>query len=151
MRLEGIRRMPEEELRTLIRPSGYMVRKAAAIKAFVTLFDLEHGSSLERLAGQPTGFVRRQLLALPGVGEETADAILLYALLQSVAVVDEYLRRITDRHGLSLPETEICRSATTGGCCICPRPRGVSLASLERIPRSGGCRGQATLRPAAPL
>ena len=54
MHLEGLREIPEEELRTLIRPSGYMVRKAAAIKAFVAFLDREHGSSLERLAGQPT-------------------------------------------------------------------------------------------------
>jgi endonuclease III related protein len=100
MTLEGLRVLPEEELRALIRPSGYMVRKAAAIKAFIAFLDQEHGSSLTRLAGQPTGVVRRQLLALPGVGEETADAILLYALLHPVAVVDEYLRRITARHGL---------------------------------------------------
>jgi endonuclease-3 related protein len=101
MTLEGLRALPEEELRTLIRPSGYMVRKAGAIKAFIAFLDQEHGSSLARLAGQPTGVVRRQLLALPGVGEETADAILLYALLHPIAVVDEYLRRITARHGLA--------------------------------------------------
>jgi len=85
----------------LIRPSGYMVRKAAAIKAFVAFLDRDHDSSLARLAAQPTNVIRRQLLDLPGVGEETADAILLYALLHPVAVVDEYLRRIADRHGLA--------------------------------------------------
>ena len=101
MNLEGLRAIQEENLRTLIRPSGYMVRKALAIKAFVTFLDQEHGSSLARLAAQPTNVVRSQLLALPGVGNETADAILLYALLHPVAVVDEYLRRIADRHGLA--------------------------------------------------
>jgi endonuclease III related protein len=101
MNLEGLRAVPEEELRGLIRPSGYMVRKAAAIKAFVAFLDREHGSSLARLAAQPTTAVRAQLLALPGVGEETADAILLYALLHPIPVVDEYLRRIADRHGLA--------------------------------------------------
>jgi endonuclease III related protein len=101
MNLEGLRVIQEDELRILIRPSGYMVRKAAAIKAFVGFLDREHGSSLDRLAAQPTGVARRQLLALPGVGEETADAILLYALLHPIAVVDEYLRRIADRHGLA--------------------------------------------------
>jgi endonuclease-3 related protein len=101
MNLEGLRAIPEDELRSLIRPSGYMVRKAAAIKAFVGFLDREHGSSLATLAAQPTSLARRQLLALPGVGEETADAILLYALLHRVAVVDEYLRRIADRHGLA--------------------------------------------------
>jgi endonuclease III related protein len=101
MNLEGLRAIQEDELRTLIRPSGYMVRKAAAIKAFVSFLDREHGSSLDRLAAQPTTVARRQLLELPGVGDETADAILLYALLHPVAVVDEYLRRIADRHGLA--------------------------------------------------
>jgi endonuclease III related protein len=101
MNLGGLRAIQEDELRLLIRPSGYMVRKAAAIKAFVSFLDRDHGSSLARLAAQPTSVVRRQLLNLPGVGEETADAILLYALLHPVAVVDEYLRRIADRHGLA--------------------------------------------------
>jgi endonuclease-3 related protein len=101
MDLDGLRAIQEDELRILIRPSGYMVRKAAAIKAFVSFLDQEHGSSLARLAAQPTSVVRRQLLDLPGVGEETADAILLYALLHPVAVVDEYLRRIADRHALA--------------------------------------------------
>ncbi|MDT7814096.1 MAG: endonuclease related protein, partial [Acidobacteriaceae bacterium] len=101
MNLNGLRAIQEDELRVFIRPSGYMVRKAAAIKAFVSFLDRDHGSSLARLAAQPTNVVRRQLLDLPGVGEETADAILLYALLHPVAVVDEYLRRIADRHGLA--------------------------------------------------
>jgi endonuclease III related protein len=101
MSLEGLRAISHEELRVLIRPSGYMVRKAAAIKAFVDFLDRQHGGSLARLAAQPTSVVRSQLLALPGVGEETADAILLYALLHPVPVVDEYLRRITARHGLA--------------------------------------------------
>jgi endonuclease III related protein len=101
MNLNGLRAIQEDELRMLIRPSGYMVRKAAAIKAFVSFLDRDHGSSLVRLSAQPTSVVRRQLLNLPGVGEETADAILLYALLHPVAVVDEYLRRIADRHGLA--------------------------------------------------
>ncbi len=101
MNLNGLRAIQEDELHVLIRPSGYMVRKAAAIKAFVSFLDRDHDSSLARLAAQPTSVVRRQLLDLPGVGEETADAILLYALLHPVAVVDEYLRRIADRHGLA--------------------------------------------------
>ncbi len=101
MHLEGLRAIAEEDLRTLIRPSGYMVRKAAAIKAFVAFLDDHYAGSLPRLAAQPTAVVRPQLLALPGVGEETADAILLYALLHPVPVVDEYLRRITARHGLA--------------------------------------------------
>ncbi len=98
--VQGIRTLPEEELRRLIRPSGYMVRKAAALKAFVAWLDRDYGGSLEALAAAPPGEVRNQLLALPGVGPETADAILLYALGQPAMVVDEYLRRIVTRHHL---------------------------------------------------
>jgi endonuclease-3 related protein len=92
--------MPEEELRTLLRPSGYMVRKTAAIRAFLGFLFAEAGGSFERLAAMRTEVLRPKLLALPGVGPETADAILLYALRHEAMVVDEYLRRVTVRHGL---------------------------------------------------
>jgi len=98
--VDGLRAVGDEQLRELIRPSGYMVRKGAAIKAFVALLDREYGGSLEQLATAPVGESRETLLALPGVGPETADAILLYALGQPVMVVDEYLRRVVTRHGL---------------------------------------------------
>ena len=93
--------MPEEELRTLLRPSGYMVRKTAAIRAFLGFLFVEAGGSFERLAAMRTEVLRPKLLALPGVGPETADAILLYALGHEAMVVDEYLRRVTVRHGLA--------------------------------------------------
>lgn len=98
--VEGLRAMSEERLRELIRPSGFITRKAPALKAFVAMLDAEFGGSLERMAAAPTGEVRHWLLALPGVGEETADAILLYALGHAVPVADEYLRRIVERHRL---------------------------------------------------
>jgi endonuclease-3 related protein len=97
----GLRALSEEQLRTLIRPSGYMVRKAAALQAFVAFLDTHYAGSLESMAAQPTVTLRAQLLALPGVGPETADVILLYALGHPVMVVDEYLRRIAHRHGLA--------------------------------------------------
>jgi endonuclease-3 related protein len=99
--LEGLRAIPNDQLRTLIRPSGYMVRKAAALHAFVSFVDSQYDGSLHQLAAQPTATLRDQLLDLPGVGPETADAILLYALHHPVMVVDEYLRRIAARHGLA--------------------------------------------------
>ena len=101
--VEGIRNLKIPKLRELIRPSGYMVRKAAALKAFVTWLDREYDGSLETLAELQPGEARTKLLALPGVGPETADAILLYALGHPAMVVDEYLRRIVTRHRL-LPE-----------------------------------------------
>ncbi len=99
----GVRSVSEERLRELIRPSGYMVRKAAAIKAFVAFLDADYGGSLETLAAEAFDAARTKLLGLPGVGPETADAILLYALGRPAMVADEYLRRVATRHGL-LPE-----------------------------------------------
>ena len=98
--------IPEEELRILIRPSGFMLRKAAALKAFAVFLDAHYSGRIEtlaRAAQRDAAPVREQLLALPAVGPETADAILLYALEVPAMVVDEYLRRVFTRHAL-LPE-----------------------------------------------
>lgn len=101
--LEGLRATPLAKLRRLIRPSGFFTRKAPALKAFVAMLDEEFGGSLEALAAVPTPELRRRLLRLPGVGRETADAIMLYALDHPVPVADEYLRRIAERHRLLVP------------------------------------------------
>ncbi len=98
--VDGLRAIPLDELCRLIRPSGFYTRKAPALKAFVAMLDKEFGGSLETLAATPTATLRRRLLALPGIGAETADAILLYALGHPVPVADEYLRRIAERHQL---------------------------------------------------
>jgi len=101
--LDGLRSIALDRLHDLIRPSGFPTRKAPALKAFVSILDEEFAGSLDTLAASPTHALRRRLLALPGVGRETADAILLYALAHPVPVADEYLRRIAERHQLVLP------------------------------------------------
>lgn len=101
--IEGIRATTEEALREIVRPSGFILRKAASIKAFVQFLDERYSGSLEIMGAQSTEILRRQLLALRGVGPETADAILLYALGHPVFVVDEYFRRVATRHEL-VPE-----------------------------------------------
>ncbi|HVU45237.1 MAG TPA: hypothetical protein VHD85_03865 [Terracidiphilus sp.] len=101
--LEGLRAIRLDKLQRLIRPSGFFTRKAPALKAFVAMLDEEFAGSLEVLAAAPTDTLRKRLLALPGVGPETADAILLYALGHPVPVADEYLRRIAERHELLAP------------------------------------------------
>jgi endonuclease-3 related protein len=98
--VDGLRALPLEELRRCIQPSGFFTRKAPALKAFVAMLDDEFAGSLEALAATSTATLRQRLLALPGVGPETADAILLYALGHPVSVADEYLRRIAERHQL---------------------------------------------------
>ena len=101
--VDGLRSISLEELQRLIQPSGFLTRKAPALKAFVAMLDEEFGGSLEALASTPTTALRARLLSLPGVGPETADAILLYALGHSAPVADEYLCRIAERHQLLSP------------------------------------------------
>ncbi len=101
--VDGLRAVEREKLQELIRPSGFYTRKAPALKAFLAMLDSEFSGSLDRLAAAPTAHVRERLLALPGVGPETADAILLYGLEHPIPVADEYLRRIVVRHELLHP------------------------------------------------
>ena len=99
----GLRSLSLHELQQLIRPSGFITRKAPALKAFLALLDTSFQGSLEVMAATPTDALREALLSLPGVGPETADAILLYAFNHAVPVADEYLRRIAERHSLLTP------------------------------------------------
>src|ERR1700736_3271560 len=96
----GIRRTPQPKLEQLIRPAGYFRQKAQRLKTFVSFLDERYGGSFKRMFAQPTAKLRDELLAVSGVGPETADSILLYAGNHPVFVVDAYTRRIFDRHGL---------------------------------------------------
>ncbi len=98
--IKQIRRMPLAQLERLLRPAGYFRQKAQRLKTFVRFLDTRHGGSLDRMFAQSTAVLREELLALNGVGPETADSILLYAGNYSVFVVDAYTRRIAERHGL---------------------------------------------------
>ncbi|MGD8428845.1 MAG: endonuclease III domain-containing protein [Ectothiorhodospiraceae bacterium] len=89
---------PEEELADAIRPSGYFNVKARRLRALCRSF-LAH----EGVAGMDaleTGVLRERLLAVHGIGRETADDILLYAFQRPVFVIDAYTRRIFSRLGV---------------------------------------------------
>lgn len=89
----------EDQLATAIRPSGYYKQKARKLKIFADFY-LGHGGE----AGLGTLTSPRQvLLALHGIGPETADSMLLYALERPVFVIDAYTRRIFGRLGLASP------------------------------------------------
>jgi endonuclease-3 related protein len=96
----GIRRTPLPALEQLVRSAGYFRQKASRLKLFVEFLDERYGGSLAKMFGQPTAKLREELLALNGVGPETADSILLYAGNHPVFVVDAYTRRILERHDL---------------------------------------------------
>src|SRR5215813_8522120 len=96
----GVRNVPIRRLQKLIRSSGYFRQKARRLKLFVKFLDRTYDGSLKRMFAQPTWKLREELLALEGVGRETADSILLYAGQHPIFVVDAYTRRIAERHGL---------------------------------------------------
>jgi endonuclease III related protein len=96
--IRGVRRTPQPKLEQLIRPAGYFRQKAQRLKTFVDFLDERYGGSLARMFARPTTELRHELLALNGVGPETADSILLYAGNHPVFVVDAYTRRILERH-----------------------------------------------------
>lgn len=97
---ETILALPPPELAELIRPAGYFNVKAKRLQSFCRYF-VDVGG-LTALQNMPTDPLRHALLAVHGVGPETADDILLYALERPVFVVDAYTRRIGERLGLLL-------------------------------------------------
>ncbi len=104
--LKGLREIPLRKFETLVRPSGYFRQKAKKLKIFIRFLDRNYGGSLDRMFAQPTEQLRQELLALDGVGPETADSILLYAGNHAVFVVDAYTRRILERHEMIAARTE---------------------------------------------
>ena len=99
----ALRNLPERELATLIHPCGYYNVKARRLKAFVVWLGGRYGDNLDRMFAQDIGALRRELLGVHGIGEETADSILLYAGNRPVFVIDAYTRRIFGRLGLAPP------------------------------------------------
>jgi len=96
---QAIRCVRSARLAQLLRPSGYFRQKTKTLKSFVNFLYTSYAGSLSRLFSTPTVVLRDQLLALHGIGPETADCILLYAGKHPVFVVDAYTRRILQRHG----------------------------------------------------
>jgi endonuclease-3 related protein len=99
LRLDVLGRVRTDTLAGWIRPSGYFNVKARRLKAFVRMVRHRYGGDLNRMAGQDTKTLRAALLGVCGIGPETADSMLLYALNRRVFVVDAYTRRFLRRHG----------------------------------------------------
>jgi len=98
---QRLRELPEAEITTLIYPSGYYNVKAGRLRAFARWLGGNYNDNLEQLFRQNTADIRDELLGVYGIGEETADSILLYAAGKPVFVIDAYTRRLLDRRGLS--------------------------------------------------
>jgi len=97
---DGLARISRAELAALIRPAGYYNLKTDRLKSLVDLVMEDGDDDPPRLLRRPLPKLRANLLAVKGIGPETADSILLYAAGYPVFVVDAYTRRILSRHGL---------------------------------------------------
>ncbi len=92
--------LPQVRLAELIRPAGYYNIKAARLRHFLRYLEGRYRLRLDRMFAQQPSRLRQELLAVSGIGPETADSILLYAGNIPTFVVDAYTRRILSRHGL---------------------------------------------------
>lgn len=94
------------QLAELIRPAGYYNIKAKRLKNFVNWLFSNYDGQLINLEGLDTNQLRAELLAIKGIGPETADSILLYVFNREIFVIDAYTARIACRHGLIQPDAD---------------------------------------------
>ena len=97
----AMRDLDAAELAALIYSSGFHNIKARRLKALVDYIGDAYGDDIDAMRAADCDTLRRELLAVSGIGEETADAILLYALDKPAFVVDAYSRRLTERLGIA--------------------------------------------------
>jgi len=95
---KGLYGLTEKQLAELIRPAGYYNVKARRLREFLTFLFREYHGSVRKMFSVDARRLRQQLLCVNGIGPETADSILLYALKKPVFVIDAYTRRIFSRH-----------------------------------------------------
>lgn len=97
---ERLLHLDDLHLADLIRPAGYYRVKTKRLKAFLHFLNQEYQCDLEALLAEGLWRLREKLLSVHGIGEETADSILLYACGKPVFVIDTYTRRILQRHDI---------------------------------------------------
>ena len=92
--------LPEGQLQKAIRASGYFRQKAERLHTLCRFLLSEYSGDFTLMECIPIRKLRQQFLDLKGIGPETADSILLYALEKPVFVVDTYTKRLFSRLGL---------------------------------------------------
>ncbi len=97
---KAINDMPATRLASLIKPAGYFNVKAKRLKSFVSFLCNDYHGSMKRLGEDEAHNLRHRLLSVNGIGPETADSIMLYALDKSVFVIDAYTKRALSRHNI---------------------------------------------------
>lgn len=96
----GLYSLSIDKLSESIIPAGYYNIKAKRLKAFLNFLFANYEGKIERMLSKDTRLLREELLSVKGIGPETADSILLYALNKPVFVIDAYTKRILSRHKL---------------------------------------------------
>jgi endonuclease-3 related protein len=96
----GIHGLSVKELALLIKPAGYFNVKAKRLRSFLDFLMNEYHGRMENMAREDLTQLRPKLLGIHGIGPETADSILLYALEKPIFVIDAYTKRILSRHGI---------------------------------------------------
>jgi len=92
--------MSSAQLASLIRPAGYFNIKAKRLRNFIGLLINEYHGSMSKMANEDLRSIRKKLLSVNGIGPETADSIMLYALEKPVFVIDAYTKRVLSRHNI---------------------------------------------------
>ncbi len=95
-----LHKMPHAKLASLIRPAGYFNIKAKRLKHFLAFLTNHYKGIIENMKDKDLHQLRHRLLEVNGIGPETADSILLYALDKPVFVIDAYTKRVLQRHKL---------------------------------------------------
>ena len=98
--LKDIYRLGEKRLAPLIKPSGFYQTKAQYLFNLARHI-IQNFGSLGRMKKMELKELREELLKLKGIGPETADSILLYALEKPIFVIDEYTKRLVKKHNLA--------------------------------------------------
>ena len=101
----AIRSMDTDTLAALIYSSGFYNAKARKLKALAQFLGEAYDDNIDAMRLVYGAKLRRELLGVKGIGEETADAILLYALGKPSFVIDAYTRRLISRLGIA-PDSE---------------------------------------------
>ena len=126
----AIRDMDLQSLERLIRPSGFFRVKAKRLRSLCEFLGHRYEDDVGRMNEHPTADLRGDLLTVYGIGEETADDILLYALGRPIFVVDAFTRRVFHRLGWCAPDSSYNRSPEH-----VPQRSATRSSRVQRVPR----------------
>lgn len=115
--------LTQAKLARLIRSTGYYNLKARRLKEFLKFFINKYDASVKKISQTKSVSLRKELLMVKGIGPETADSILLYALNKPVFVIDAYTKRIFSRHKLLPPD------------CGYPQAQSLFMSGLKKDAR----------------